>query len=107
MALGHVLAQYPFFICPVGEYDRYPNILFFIILSVKIIFLILSYTSSSFNLIYLLEFNENLGHATHYMCEPSYNFVLQEFSIPGISHLRQMVRVSLDKSYGFNLDTMI
>lgn len=56
MALGHVLAQYPFFICPV-------------------------------------EFNENLGHATHYMCEPSYNFVLQEVSIPGISNLRQMMRM--------------
>lgn len=56
MILGHVLAQYPFFICPV-------------------------------------EFNENLGHATHYTCEPSYNFVLQELSIPGISNLRQMLRM--------------
>jgi len=56
MALGHVLAQYPFFICPV-------------------------------------EFNENLGHATHYTCEPSWNFVLQEFTIPGISNVRQMLRL--------------
>ena len=56
MMLGHVLAQYPFFICPV-------------------------------------EFNENLGHATHYTCEPSYNFVLQELSIPGISNLRQTLRM--------------
>ena len=27
MALGHVLAQYPFFICPVGEYNPYANVL--------------------------------------------------------------------------------
>lgn len=56
MILGHMLAQYPFFICPI-------------------------------------EFNENLGHTTHYTCEPSFNFVLQEYSIPGISNIRKMLRM--------------
>ena len=89
MALGHVLAQYPFFICPVGM-----NILFDYCAYLKVfkIWMLYNINSNQFLFIFV-EFNENLGHATHYTCEPSWNFVLQEFTIPGISNVRQMVNV--------------
>ena len=91
MALGHVLAQYPFFICPVGmnilfDYCAYLKLSYFKNWMLYNINQINFYSS-------FVEFNENLGHATHYTCEPSWNFVLQEFTIPGISNVRQMVNV--------------
>ncbi len=43
------------------------------------------------------EFNESVGRMTHWDCEPSWNFVPQEFALPEtLTTLRKMV---IDKNH--------
>ena len=49
--------------------------------------------SFQFLFVFFLEFNEALGRMTHFGCEPSYNFLPQEFGLPEtLTALRKIVR---------------
>jgi hypothetical protein len=55
--------------------------------------MILNFVSSELVLNFnFSEFNESVGRMTHWDCEPSWNFVPQEFALPEtLTTLRKMV----------------